>query len=461
MFKTPRFLIWALTLLLVVALSGWVSAQAGSSKKPLTHDVYDSWRSIVRPLISTDGKWIVFVDTPQKGEAELVVLNVQNRKEYRHAVGFSGEGTDSERAAAAQFTFDGTHVAFLISPTQEDVKQAKKDKKKKEDQPKKQLGILDLSDGTVKVIDRVKSFKMPEEAGGWIAYLKEEAPKSKEKATEKEGAEAGEAEAKPEAKEEAKKKEKKFGTELVLRSLSDGEETLLASVLDYRFTKDGGFLLYTVSSKDTPESDGIYALEPGRAGNTPVLTGEGNYTKWALDEEETRMAFLTDRDDYESDQPLFSLYGWKLGDKAAEMWVSHTSTRGFPEGLAVSDKSDVSFNTGGSIVLFGIKEIPEPEPDEEEQTEEEAKFDLWHWDDPYPQPQQKIMAQRVRDNTWESVYHVADDEFVKLADETTGPILVCSETRSRAGEEFTFRDLGAHAIAGFDDPKPVHALVTG
>jgi hypothetical protein len=28
------------------------------------------------------------------------------------------------------------------------------------------------------------------------------------------------------------------------------------------------------------------------------------------------------------------------------------------------------------------------------------------------------MAQRVRDNTWESVYHVADKKFVKLADET-------------------------------------------
>jgi len=417
MLKTSRYLIWALTLLLVLGLSGWAAAQAGAAKKPLTHDVYDSWRSIVRPLISSNGGWVLYVDTPQKGEAELVVLNIKNQKEFRHAVGYSGEGTDSERAAAAQFSFDVSHVAFLISPTQKEVKQAKKDKKKKEDQPKKKLGIMDLSDGTVKVIERVKSFKVPEEAGGWVAYLKEEAPKPKEKEKKEEGAEAEEPEEKSEG-EEKEKKEKKFGTELVLRSLGDGGETLFASVMDYRFTKNGRYLLYTVSSKDKPESDGIYAQKPGQDGNTALLTDEGNYSKWALDEEETRLGFLTDRDTYEADEPTFNLYGWNLGDDTAELWVSHASTSGFPEGMAVSDKSDVSFSEDGGIVLFGIKEIPEPKKDEEDDAEEEAKFDLWHWNDPYPQPQQKIMAKRVRDNTWESVYHIADKKFVKLADET-------------------------------------------
>ncbi len=420
MFKTRRFMIGAFCMLMVLGLSGWASAQAGSAKKPLTHDVYDSWRSIVRPLISIDGDWVLFVETPQKGEGELVVLNVRNRKEYRHPIGFTGEGTDSERAAAAQFSFDTSHVAFLISPTQEEVKQAKKDKKKKEDQPKKKLGIMDLSDGTVKVIDRVKSFKAPEDAGGWIAYLKEEAPKPKDEKTEKkEGAETEEPETKPEAKdEEKKKKDKKFGTELVLLSLEDGVENSFASVMDYRFTKDGAYLLYTVSSKEKPESDGIYAQKPGRAESTALLTGEGNYVKVALDEEETRLVFLTDRDDYEAEEPVFSLYGWDRGDEAAELWVSHSATTGFPEGMAVSDKSDVSFSLDGGIVLFGIKEIPEPKKDDEEDVEEEARFDLWHWDDPFPQPQQKIMAQRVRNNTWESVFHIADKKFVQLADET-------------------------------------------
>ena len=94
------------------------------------------------------------------------------------------------------FSFIGTLLVLLVFQP--------KDKKKKEDQPKKKLGIMDLSDGKVTVVERVKSFKMPEEAGGWVAYLKEEAPKSKDKA---EKAEEGEEAKKPEEKAEEEEAE--------------------------------------------------------------------------------------------------------------------------------------------------------------------------------------------------------------------------------------------------------------
>ena len=51
------------------------------------------------------------------------------------------------------------------------------------------MGILSLSDGEVLVVEQIKSFKAPEENGGWVAYLKEEMkkdPDKKEKIEEKE-----------------------------------------------------------------------------------------------------------------------------------------------------------------------------------------------------------------------------------------------------------------------------------
>jgi dipeptidyl aminopeptidase/acylaminoacyl peptidase len=407
-----------------VMLSPTASA-AQNGKRALTHDDYDSWKFIMSSAISVDGQWILYLSVPQDGDGVLVVKNLKDSKEFGYSIGYTGEGTDSERAARPQFSFDTKHVIFLISPSQEDVEKAKKakneEKKKEEEKLKKRLGIMDLSNGEVTEIERVKSFALPEKAGGWVAYLKEAPPEEEKKEEEKEKKkeeEKAEEKKEEEKKEKEKKKKEDYGTPFVLRSLKDGNETAFEDVLKYLFTKNGKHLLYVVSSKENPETDGVYFIEPGNDSGTALLTGKGKYTKWALDKEETVLAFVSDKNDQEADEPTFELYGWKLGDPEASLWVSHKSTSNFPAGMAVSDKSDISISEDGKIVMFGIKEIPEPKKDEdEEEKEEKPKFDLWHWNDPFPQPQQKKMAQQVRDNTWESVYHLDTKTFVKLADE--------------------------------------------
>ena len=422
-------------LILVLMLAGAAVSTLGSGtyqkdKRPLTHDDYDSWKSIYRPAISVDGSWILYLETPQDGDAFLVVKNVKSKKTYRHNIGYTGEGTDAERAAVPRFSFDSTHVVFMISADKETVDEAKKAKKKNDkDKPKKSLGIMSLADGEVTVIKEIKSFKLADEAGGWMAYLKEAAPKpEKKEKTEKEE----EKEKKPEKKEEPakgeeekkeekeKEKKRKYGTPLVLRSLRDGSETEYADVMEYVLAKNAERLYYIVSSEKKPDSDGVYAVHTADGKLTPLLSGKGVYSRLTLDKKQDRLAFLTDRDSDRKDESIFSLYGWQKGKAQASLWVSHTQQASFPKGMAVSDKSGISFSEDGSLVMFGIKAMPEPpkeEEDEENEVEEEkAKFDLWHWNDPYPQPQQKQMAQRVRDNTWESVYFIDSQTFVKLAD---------------------------------------------
>ncbi|MBC8179873.1 hypothetical protein H8E88_02005, partial [candidate division KSB1 bacterium] len=414
-------LIKIFSFILIISIVSLPAIPEEGNKRPLTHDDYDSWKSINDSKIAVDGKWICYLETPQDGDAFFVVKNVEKGTEFRHPIGYSGEGTDSEKEAKPQFTYNTSHVVFLISPEKAEVDSLKKKKKKKKDnKPKKKLGILNLTDGNVTVIDSVKSFAMPEEAGGLLAYLKEAPPdtnKKKEEGESEKGKEKSEKEIEKGENEE-KDKEKKDGTRLVLRKLGDNTETVFELVTEYRFTKNGLYLLYIVSNKDTSETDGVYSylIESGQ--NISLLTGKGNYKKWALNKKENYLGFLTDRDDYETDEPTFNLYGWKVGDKKASLWISHSSTKGFPDGMAVSDKSGISFSEDGNVVMFGIKEIPEPKKDNEDSLEvEEAKFDLWHWNDPYPQPQQKKMAKKVRDNTWESVYFIKSKKFVKLADE--------------------------------------------
>ena len=68
------------------------------------------------------------------------------------------------------FTADSRFVVFQILPTKAETEKAKKEKKRPEEMPKNAMGIMDLSTGEVTRVDRVKSFQVPEEGAGFIAY---------------------------------------------------------------------------------------------------------------------------------------------------------------------------------------------------------------------------------------------------------------------------------------------------
>jgi dipeptidyl aminopeptidase/acylaminoacyl peptidase len=443
---------WLVIALLLLAVPLATAAQGQAAKRPLTHDDYDSWKSIRGQRISNDGRWVVYQIAPQEGDGELVVRAVRGATEYRQP-----------RGQGALFTSDSRFVIFLVAPPDDSVKAAQKAKKKAPDQPKSALAIMDLRDGSLRTVERVKSFRIADEASGWVAYLMEgpttEETKAAEKAKEKPAAAE---EPKPEAAEEkTPEKKKDYGTKLVLQSLTSADNQSWESVLDCRFTDKGDWFFFIVSSKEQPESDGVYAVRPGTAGARPLLTGLGNYKGWTLDRSGTRLAFVTDRDDYQAEVPTFALYGWKAGDETAARWVAHTSTTGFPQGFAVSDKGCLSFTRDGSVLTFGIKEIPpaEPEKPESDETEEEQpKFELWSWNDPYPYPQQKLMANRYRDRTFDAVYHLSDGTFVQLGDELIWDVRLSDDGKvGYAQTDMPYRERVSYDSAYYDfylvDPR--------
>src|SRR5882672_748374 len=96
-------------------------AQPAVAKKPITHDVYDSWRSIQGTKISGDGVWLAYALTPQDGDGELVVRNLKTNAEIHAA-----------RGRDPNITSDSRFVVFAIAPYKKDVDTARKAKKKPE-----------------------------------------------------------------------------------------------------------------------------------------------------------------------------------------------------------------------------------------------------------------------------------------------------------------------------------------
>ena len=56
---------------------------------------------------------------------------------------------------------------------------ARKEKKAPDAMPKNALGIMDLTTGQTTRIERVKSFQVPEDGAGWLAYQLEAKPEEK------------------------------------------------------------------------------------------------------------------------------------------------------------------------------------------------------------------------------------------------------------------------------------------
>ncbi len=371
-------------------------------KRPLDHDVYDSWNRIQDRQISDDGRWVLYALVPQEGDAELQVRSLRSDVRYTLA-----------RGREARFSDDNGFVVFLIKPELALVREAKKEKKKDDEQPKDSLAILNLANGEVTRVERVKSFKLPEEAGGWVAYLLEKS-EAKADTAEEEEEKGPEGEAEEEEKEEGEKeKEKKEGTVLVLQDLPSGEERRFESVTEYAFAEDGRRLVYAASSKDG-SADGMYVVNVAGGTVVTLLAGEGSYKSAVFDDAGDQVAFLTNRDDYEADQPTFSLYHWRSGSDSARAVVAE-GTAGVPDGWWVSEHGDVSFSDGGSKLFFGTTPRPAPEPEDETPDWEEVTLDVWNWKDPLLQPMQLVQRDDELKRSYRAVLHLDDDRVVQLA----------------------------------------------
>src|SRR5215831_670356 len=88
--------------ILIVALVSVTSAQQDATKRSLTHNDYDSWKSMQSPKLSRDGKFLAYALTPQDGDAELVVRNIATGAEWREGIGTrqAQTNTDDETGVA-------------------------------------------------------------------------------------------------------------------------------------------------------------------------------------------------------------------------------------------------------------------------------------------------------------------------------------------------------------------------
>ncbi len=432
------------------------------TKKPLTHNVYDSWKSIGERAISNDGRFVVYAINPQEGDAVLVIQDLQ-----------SGMKQEAERGYAAVISNDSKFVFYKIKPRYSDTRQAKIKKKKADDMPKDSFAIALLGTDSLIKIPLVKSFKSPEKGAGWLAYLNEKAlPDSAKKkmlgdslkikidgyvkladslirlsldsvkgkiekeeliaAAQKAVAEiykkAGDTFEKDAEGDDVNSDKANEGTDLTLKNLSNGITKKIRQVSEYYFDKKGTKLLIKTAKNSKDTTIRPYVLLYNLQQNTldTILKGFNDAKNFAFDEEGSQLAFVAERDSASKAlQKFYKLWYYKNEFDTAII-LAHKNSNGIPASFTISENGELNFSKDGKKMFFGTAPIVAPK-DTNLIDFELARLDVWNYKDDYLQPQQLKNLSRDLKKSYSAVVHFPNNSIVQLGSDSTENISLLNE----------------------------------
>ncbi len=351
-----------------------------SQKKPLDHSVYDGWQSIGERMISKNGQWVVYTICPQEGDTTLVIQQADGK--YKKEI---------ERGSNAAITEDSRFVIFKIKPYQKELREARIKNKKREDFPKDSLGIVELGKEEINKIPKVRTFKVPDNSSGWVAYWMEK-PKDASAAED--------------------------GADLNLKNLNSGTDKTFNSVSEYYFDKKGTKLLLETSKSAKDSFGKAYVLLVHlSSGKTDTLARGGNdFRGFAFDEHGSQLAFVAERDaEPKALQKFYKLWYYRDGmDSAAE--IVEKSSVGMKLGMTVSEHGNLSFSKSGKRLFFGSSMI-QPPKDTTLIEADLVKLDIWHYNDDYLQTQQLVQLNSELRRNYLTVYDITKKSIEQLGSE--------------------------------------------
>ena len=450
----------------LIFLCAYCGAQ---DKKPLTHEVYDSWKSVGEKVISNDGRLIVYAVNPQEGDGVLVMQNLISNKISR-----------AERGYGAVISADSKFVFFKIKPLFQDARQARIKKKKPDEMPVDSLGLFSAITDTIMKVPLVKTFKTPEKNGNWLAYLTEKPRDSlgkksmpdslkqkidgfvkvadsifrrsldsvKGKVERQEVISAAQkgvneiykkaidaidlAEIYADADgDETPGDKSQEGTTLVLKNITTGKEKTFKPVKEYAFDKSGTRLLFATTglAKDSNSIAHVILYNLALGISDTIMRSFNETKNFIFDEEGRQLAFVAERDSSaKSLRKFYKLWYYKPGQDSAVM-IADKNTSGLIKGFTVSENAAIKFSKDAKKLFFGTAPIMPPK-DTTLVDFELAKVDVWNYKEDYLQPQQlKQLSQELK-RSYTAVLFPGENKISQIGTDSSENISLINEGNS-------------------------------
>ena len=376
-------------------LSGVTFQGDTTGKVPLNHSLYNLWEKIDNSMISPDGKWVSYELNPGKGDGNLILVNLFNKK-----------SDTIKRGYDAVFSPNSDFIAFKIKPPEDSTRKAKLEKKKKEQMPKDSFGVVSFLNlgGKELFIDsyfksgNLVSFKVPEENASWTAFTLEN---SKNK------------------KDTASRSNIKTYEFIVLNPVTS-KKFEFADVSDFSFSKNGSKLGFITLKKGKNDTSSVTLFDTREQKEKEIFKSQGYIKNISLDDKGTQSAFIYSPDTAEVKR--YGLFYWSAAENKVRKIADMNST-GIPYDWEISEHANLNFSEDGTMLYFGTApKILQP-PKDTIPDDEIAKLDVWHWDDPLLQTQQIHELEKEKKRNYRAVYHLTDktdvvNRIVQLEDKT-------------------------------------------
>jgi dipeptidyl aminopeptidase/acylaminoacyl peptidase len=412
------------------------SPAIAQEQRPLAFVDLMRFRQIENPSISPDGRWIAFTAEPDRGDPEVIVRSTPG--EVRYVVPHGSHPVISA---------DGRWVAARLNPPLEEQERTKGSG----DSPGRGLALHRTGTEVLMRATDVQDFAFSAD-GRWLAYLHFEA--EEEEAAETGGEVTG---ATPGAEAEAESQEKgkrKPGARMVLGQLRQGDlegaggqhvlsfafqdAIEIENVRTFAFDHSGRYVAYARADLGS-ERDGLY-MRDLRADGAPERAMDmrpfGHYGELTWSETTGSLAFVLAVEDEDGEPGDGALWIWD-GSAAREA----VGVEDAPDGWMIPADNSLRWTRDGQRLFFGYRPsgsdgdeargaMPEEAGSEEGRgAEDETPFDpydvdallvgrqvdVWHWQDPRVNPQQKVMWPREKDRTYAAVYHLDGSGVIALA----------------------------------------------
>ena len=372
-----------------------LSLSAFAQKQTLDHSDLALWNTIKSSLLAPNGKHVLF--SLEKGEKDnyLKVKDINGATVFEH-----------ERSSNGMFSYDSEHVFYTIKAWKDSVTNLKSRKVKKKDLPKDSLGILNIKTKELVKIAAVKSYKIPEEWSGYVAYALEEIKEEKKEAEKDSLSE------KKEEKKKPKKVGKKNGYHVVLRNLETKKEDTLKFVTHFTFAKKGKVFVYSNSGLDHESAAGVFIknLENGQTQNI-YSAKKAKFFQLQFSESGQNLGFVVDTDTTKIQIRPNELFHWKEGTSIAEKLLDTNSA---PKGYLISSDGKVSFSKDETKLFFGLRRPPIV-IDTTLTDDEIVNVEVWTYDEPRLYTVQELDLEKDTIRSYQTTFHLKSNKMVQLA----------------------------------------------